>query len=485
MTLAYIVIFIAGALLYAALTSTEVIPARGRGWALLVASVLAIYLMQPPLTIRFLDFILPTMTLVITIAIWLFTRDTSAASADITREDKITFGLTLALVIGLSLTRFLAPEMRPTPSRPPDPLALGLALLIAGVVIFAVWRLLRGWQGFLTAAILLIVVLFAILKTEFLATTASALLRTTNGQNPELATAADLSWLGISYIAFRLIHIVREKQLGRLPAMSLREHITYVIFFPALASGPIDRAERFTPDLRAVPDIQLFIPPRLVEASGRISMGLFKKFILGDSLALFALNPTNAAQATSAGALWLLLYAYAFRLYLDFSGYTDIVIGIGILLGVRLPENFDLPYLKQSITAFWQSWHITLSNWVRFYVFSPLSRTLLRYKVSSLLAVFIAQMATMLIIGLWHGVQWTFIVWGVWHGVGLFIHKVWSDRTRKRYMTLKAQPRLLRAWTIAGILLTFHFVALGWVWFALPDIGLAAKTFGRLFGIGF
>jgi D-alanyl-lipoteichoic acid acyltransferase DltB (MBOAT superfamily) len=485
MTLTYIVVFIAGALLYAALTSTEVIPARGRGWALLVASILAIYLMQPPLTIRFLDFILPTITLVITIAIWLFTRDTNPVSTATTREDKITFCLTLVLIFGLSLTRFLAPDLRPTPSRPPDPLALSIGLLISGVIIFGLWRFLRGWRGFLTTAILLIVVLFVILKTEVLATSVSALLRTNSGQKPELANAADLSWLGISYIAFRLIHILREKQLGRLPALSLREHLTYVIFFPALASGPIDRAERFTPDLRALPDIKLFIPPRLVEASGRISMGLFKKFILADSLALFALNSTNAAQATSAGALWLLLYAYAFRLYLDFSGYTDIVIGIGILLGVRLPENFDLPYLKQSITAFWQSWHITLSNWVRFYVFSPLSRTLLRYKVSSLLAVFIAQMATMLIIGLWHGVQWTFIVWGVWHGIGLFVHKVWSDHTRKRYMALKGQPRLLRAWTIAGILLTFHFVVLGWVWFALPDIGLAAQTFGRLFGIGF
>ncbi|MBZ0287302.1 MAG: hypothetical protein K8I30_06790 [Anaerolineae bacterium] len=477
MTLAYILVFIAGALLYAVL-----LPARGRNWALLVASILAIYLMQPPLTIRFLDFILPTATLVVTMAIWLFTRDTNEP---VTREDKITFGLTLALVISLSLTRFLAPDLRPTPSRPPDPLALGLALLIAGVVIYGFWRGLRGKNALLTAAILFIVLAFIILKTDILAAAVSTLLRTANGQNPELASAADLSWLGISYIAFRLIHILREKQLGRLPALSLREHITYVIFFPALASGPIDRAERFAPDLRALPDLQLFIPPRLIEAGGRISVGLFKKFVLGDSLALFALNPTNAAQATSAGALWLLLYAYAFRLYLDFSGYTDIVIGIGILLGVRLPENFDLPYLKQSITAFWQSWHITLSNWVRFYVFSPLSRNLLRYKVSPLLAVFIAQLATMVIIGLWHGVQWTFLVWGVWHGVGLFIHKIWSDRTRKRYMTLKSQPRLLRAWTIAGILLTFHFVALGWVWFALPDIQLAAQTFGRLFGIGF
>jgi alginate O-acetyltransferase complex protein AlgI len=477
MTLTYIIVFIVGALLYAAL-----LPARGRGWALLLASLLAIYIMQPPLTIRFLDFILPTITLTITLAVWLFSRDTTTS---ITRDDKITFGLTLIVIGGLSLTRFLTPELRPTPSRPPDPLALGIVLLVTGITIYGLWRGLRGWRGLLTATIFMIIALFVILKTDVLVAGVSAALRTNNGQNPELANALDLSWLGISYIAFRLIHILRERQLGRLPALSLREHITYVIFFPALASGPIDRAERFAPDFRALTETKLFIPPRLVEAGGRISIGLFKKFILGDSLALFALNPTNAAQATSPGALWLMLYAYALRLFLDFSGYTDIVIGIGILLGIRLPENFDLPYLKQSITAFWQSWHITLSNWVRFYVFSPLSRALLMRKVSPLAAVFIAQLATMIIIGLWHGVQWTFLIWGIWHGVGLFIHKVWSDRTRKRYMALKQQPRLLRAWTITGIILTFHFVVLGWVWFALPDINLAAQTFGRLFGIGF
>jgi len=477
MTLAYILIFIAGALLYAAL-----LPGRGRAWALLIASILAIFLMQPPLTIRFLDFILPTVTLVLTITVWLVTRDTGTS---ISREDGITFGLSLTLVFALSLTRFLAPELRPTPSRPPDPLALSVALLIIGGLLYGIWRFLTGWRGLLTAAILLIVVLFIVLKTDVLAAGVSTALRASNGQNPELASPLDLTWLGISYIAFRLIHILREKQLGRLPPVSLREHLTYVIFFPALAAGPIDRVERFVPDLRALSEIKLFIPPRLIEAGGRIGVGLFKKFVISDSLALFALNSTNAEQATSAGALWLLLYAYAFRLFLDFSGYTDIVIGIGILLGVRLPENFDLPYLKQSITAFWQSWHITLSNWVRFYVFSPLSRTLLTRKVAPPAAVFIAQLVTMVIIGLWHGIQWTFLVWGAWHGTGLFIHKVWSDRTRKRYMALKGQPQLLRLWTIIGILLTFHFVALGWVWFALPDIGLAARTFGRLFGIGF
>jgi alginate O-acetyltransferase complex protein AlgI len=195
-------------------------------------------------------------------------------------------------------------------------------------------------------------------------------------------------------------------------------------------------------------------------------------------------NTILAQQTNSMGALWLLLYSYNFQLFFDFSGYSDIAIGIGILLGINLPENFDRPYLKQNIAAFWQSWHITLSNWVRFYVFSPLSRVMLKRKMNAMLTVLVAQLATMVIIGLWHGVSRNFLVWGLWHGLGLFIHKVWSDRTRKQYLALNQHPRLKQAWTLAGIVLTFHFVVLGWVWFALPDTSSALRVWLRLFGIG-
>jgi D-alanyl-lipoteichoic acid acyltransferase DltB (MBOAT superfamily) len=257
--------------------------------------------------------------------------------------------------------------------------------------------------------------------------------------------------------------------------------MTYVIFFPALTAGPIDRAERFVQDERAL--LETLAAPCVVEAAGRISVGLVKKFVISDSLALFALNATNVEQVTSSVALWLLLYAYAFRLYLDFSGYTDIAIGIGLLAGIRLPENFNQPYVKPNIAAFWQSWHMTLSNWVRFYVFSPLSRALLVRKVNPLAAVLAAQLTTMAVIGLWHAVAWNFLIWGLWHGLGLFAHKVWSDRTRRHYLRLKQRPRLERAWNVAGIFLTFHFVTLGWVWFALTDVGQAWRVFLRLLGI--
>jgi D-alanyl-lipoteichoic acid acyltransferase DltB (MBOAT superfamily) len=198
------------------------------------------------------------------------------------------------------------------------------------------------------------------------------------------------------------------------------------------------------------------------------------------------LNAANAAQAQSSAGLWVLLYGFALRIYFDFGGYTDIAIGIGLLFGVKLPENFNRPYLRSNITAFWQSWHITLSSWVRFYVFTPLSRWMLRrsWRPPTIIIVFIAQLTTMIIIGLWHGLTLNFFVWGVWHGVALFAHKVWSDRTRKNYRELTARPWRKRAWTLAAWFLTFNYVAIGWVWFALPSISQSATVFGRMFGFG-
>jgi len=216
----------------------------------------------------------------------------------------------------------------------------------------------------------------------------------------------------------------------------------------------------------------------------RIAVGIGKKFVIADSLALVALSATKADQAASAGGLWVLLYAYAFQLYLDFSGYTDIAIGTGQLYGITLPENFNQPYLKRNITLFWQSWHITLSQWVRFYVFSPLSRYLLtrKRKPSPTVLALVGQVVTMVVIGLWHGVAWQFVAWGLWHGLGLFVHKVYSDRTRGFYLGLRERPRLSAALGVLGTLITFHFVLLGWVWFALPDIGTSWDVFTGLFG---
>jgi D-alanyl-lipoteichoic acid acyltransferase DltB (MBOAT superfamily) len=321
---------------------------------------------------------------------------------------------------------------------------------------------------------------FVFLKVPALSQFLSQLLRALNGQSTSLASPLDIRWLGFSYIAFRLLHTLRDRQTGRLPAVSLAEYVVYVIFFPALAAGPIDRIERFVGDLRR--------PVALAQADfgeawKRLALGLFKKFAIADTLGLVALNATNAPQVHSAGWGWVLLYAYAFQIFFDFSGYTDIAIGLGRLLGIRLPENFKAPYLKANLTQFWNNWHITLTQWFRAYFFNPVTRALRSGKkaLPIIAIIFITQMGTMLLIGLWHGATWNFIAWGAWHGLGLFIHNRWSDWTKAGFARLTAgSQRLLN---IGGVILTFHFVALGWVFFALPTLSLSGAFFQTLVGL--
>jgi D-alanyl-lipoteichoic acid acyltransferase DltB (MBOAT superfamily) len=297
----------------------------------------------------------------------------------------------------------------------------------------------------------------------------------------ENASSTDLRWLGFSYIAFRLLHVLRDKQMARLPELSLPEFATYVVFFPSLAAGPIDRAERFAQDLRK--EFSLTQEEALLVGE-RILLGLFKKFVIADALGWIALNDALATQVRTGGWMWIVVYAYAFQIYFDFSGYTDIVIGIAGLVGVKLPENFAAPYTKPNLTLFWNSWHMTLTQWFRAYFFNPFNRWMRRFKnLPVWIMILIGQVATMSLIGLWHGITLNFILWGLWHGLGLFIQNRWSDWIRRRYPHADQEPRLPGILQIGGILLTFHFVALGWIFFALSQPSLSWLVFRKLFGM--
>jgi D-alanyl-lipoteichoic acid acyltransferase DltB (MBOAT superfamily) len=182
--------------------------------------------------------------------------------------------------------------------------------------------------------------------------------------------------------------------------------------------------------------------------------------------------------------MWVVVYAYAFQIYFDFSGYTDIAIGTGRLVGVRLPENFDAPYIKPNLAQFWNSWHMSLTQWFRAYFFNPFNRWMRGLKtIPAWGMILLGQAATMLLIGLWHGITPNFILWGLWHGLGLFLQNRWSDLVRARYPSAGSDGRLRSALQIGGILLTFHFVALGWVFFALSDPSLSWQVFQKLFGM--
>jgi alginate O-acetyltransferase complex protein AlgI len=489
LNLTAILLFSAAALLYAILLRP-----RGRAWALLIGSVIAVYWLQPALPIRFSDYILPTLTIGLAALTWWVTRkQDDDEQRGFISQDRLALALVAALVVALAFMRFVDAGLRITASRPPSPLAVIIALLAVAALCAALARLLgpqlavpARQRRILTAAIVLLLILFVILKTEAPATAVSRLWRGQTGQDTSLAGPIDLAWLGFSFVAFRLIHTLRDRQSGILPALSLREYLSYVLFFPAYTAGPIDRAERFAVDFRALPAMAGLDAARFALGMERILLGVLKKFIIADTLARgLSLNAVNAAQADSAAGLWLLLYGYAIRLYLDFAGYSDIAIGIGILFGVKLPENFNWPYLRTNITAFWQSWHMTLGNWVRFYVFTPLSRWLLRqeWRPSNTVIVLTAHLTTMTVIGLWHGVTLNFFIWGLWHGVALFAHKIWSDRTRKWYRRLSERPARKAAWNGLTWFLTFNYVVIVWVWFALPSVNQSLNVLARLFGL--
>jgi len=447
---------------------------RLRLFILFTASVLAVFALQPSLPIRGLDFWLPTATLAIVVYSWFVTAPSSARSL---KQNWRVLAVLAGILLTLGATRYLDINLPLPVSRPPQIMQILLAVAILAALGTLIARL-PVWIGSVLIAVLIL--FLVVLKSPVLSEWASAALRRMNQQSTEMASALDFRWLGFSYISFRIIHTIRDRQNGKLPDASLIEYVTYVVFFPALTAGPIHRIERFLSDLRNPAPLN---QEKLLDAGQRFVIGLFKKFVVADCLALIALNSTNALQVQHAGWMWLMLYAYAFQLLFDFSGYTDIAIGIGLLAGIRLPENFNNPYLKPNLTQFWNNWHMSLTQWFRAYFFNPLTRTMRKKGISIPVIVLNTQVSTMLLIGLWHGVSWNFVLWGLWHGVGLFINNRWSDRT-KAWMDTHITTRPQRVVSqICGIVLTFNFVALGWVFFALPKLQMSWHVFLTLFGV--
>jgi len=433
-----------------------------RTYSLLALSVLAVYWFQPVAPLRSFDFWLPSLSLAFVILTWFIT---SQAGTWKSRPNLIGLSIIVGLATIADLLRYILPDPFLTASTPPQFIQFIAFVFIISLVIFAFTYLSRNNVWLLSFATILLLFILVILKSPTLSLQASIFFRTLANRPIENASALDLRWLGFSYIAFRLIHVLRDKQLGRLPELTLPEFATYVVFFPSLSAGPIDRVERFAGDLKK--DFALTQDETLF-AGQRIVLGLFKKFVIADALALIALNDALATQVHTTGWMWIHLYAYAFQIYFDFSGYTDIAIGIARLVGIKLPENFSAPYTKSNLTQFWSSWHMTLTQWIRAYFFNPFNRWIRGYKnIPSALMILIGQLATMLLIGLWHGITLNFILWGAWHGLGLFIQNRWSDFAKTRITT--ANPRLQTAMQLGGVLLTFHFVALGWVFFALSS----------------
>ena len=262
--------------------------------------------------------------------------------------------------------------------------------------------------------------------------------------------------LAISFFTFEFIHVAAEYLKGNIRRAPLTEYFAFIFFFPTMIAGPIKRYDQFDDQFD---DVRLS-PNDVVEGLFRIAIGLFKKAVIADNLNTLI---TEIGSPEKTGNVVLLTFAillYGFRIYLDFSGYSDIAIGSARLFSIRVPENFLHPYRQANISAFWRNWHVSLYNWLIDYVFIPLGGSRVVFG-----RVLLNIMAVMLVSGIWHGAAWNFILWGAWHGVLLVIHKVYTDKVMPH---LNAKLVASRGALALSYLATMSAVWFGWMLFMWP-----------------
>lgn len=275
--------------------------------------------------------------------------------------------------------------------------------------------------------------------------------------------------VGVSFFTFQSLSYTLDVYRGNLkPVDNILDYAFFVSFFPQLVAGPIVRASDFLP--------QIYKPTIVTsEMLGRgiflIGCGLFKKAVISDYISTNFVDRVFDAPTLYSGIENLFaVYGYALQIYCDFSGYSDMAIGIALLLGFRFPLNFDSPYQSRNITEFWRRWHISLSTWLRDYLYISLGGNR-----KGELRTYINQMTTMLLGGLWHGASWRFIIWGGLHGIALTAHKFFRSRYPRREKTYSASRNFLR------IFVTFHFVCFCWIFFRAANIATVGEILNQIF----
>lgn len=283
--------------------------------------------------------------------------------------------------------------------------------------------------------------------------------------------------VGISFYTFQTISYSVDLYRRKItPARNVLDFGFFVTYFPQLVAGPIVRANEFLP--------QMYEPYRLSEAEYRraivlILMGMVKKVLVSDYISLNFVDRIFEAPGKYTGFENLMaVYGYTIQIYCDFSGYTDIAIGVSLLLGFHLPLNFNSPYKSADITDFWRRWHISLSTWLKDYVYIPLGGNR-KGKFRQYLNLFL----TMFVGGLWHGAHAKFIVWGCLHGLALALHKLWMGITGQKSESIGKFPARASArlyYILMGVV-TFHFVAYCWIYFRAVSFAQVHEITGRIF----
>ncbi len=342
------------------------------------------------------------------------------------------------------------------------------AVLLAIITVLA-WlagnRAAQGSKRWLTAGILGILGVLGVFKySGMFALTWDVLVRKTGLGLPVLPVPEIVAPLGLSFITFGIIHYFVAVYRGAKP-QGLRDFSLYVSFFPTVTLGPIKLYEPFDEDLHAQ---RRPSGDDVAYAVWRITAGLAKKLVLAETL--FPLvKPLYTPNVPSTAALIVAIYAYGLRLYFDFSGYSDIAIGVSRLFGFKIIENFNWPYVRRNLSEFWRTWHASLTRFITQYIYIPLggSRRGELNRARNVLVAFLAS-------GLWHGAAWHYVAWGAWHGIGLVVHRQWirlTDALKVRYPSLQraADHRVGKSLAyLAGWAITLNYVMLGWVLFALP-----------------
>lgn len=282
--------------------------------------------------------------------------------------------------------------------------------------------------------------------------------------------------VGISFYTFQTISYTVDVYRGKLkPVKNIIDFGFYVSFFPQLIAGPIVRAAEFVPQL-----YQKFklTKQEFGHAIFLILNGLVKKMLISDYISINFVDRIFESPLSFTGFENLMaVYGYSIQIYCDFSGYTDIAIGVALLLGFKLPVNFNSPYKAINITDFWRRWHISLSSWLRDYLYIPLGGNR-----KGKLRVYINIMITMILGGLWHGASLRFIIWGGLHGIGLVIHKLWSkmNLSLSKYYTSRKSINIF--YRFISVFTTFHLVTFAWIFFRAESMENALGMISQITG---
>ena len=270
--------------------------------------------------------------------------------------------------------------------------------------------------------------------------------------------------LGISFHTFQAMSYTLDIYHGRIkPERHIGYFALFIAYFPQIVAGPIERAGHLLVQLK---ERQVFSYEKAREGFFLILLGFFKKLVIADNLAVYVDQCYGSWDTVRGSSLLLATYAFAFQIYADFSGYTDIARGSAKLLGVDLAINFRMPYLAESVGDFWRRWHISLTSWFRDYIYKPLLTA--PAKCSRALAVF----AVFLLSGLWHGANWTFIVWGLLNAVFYFLNE--------KLIAVKPSWAINPFLRPLRILITFNLIAITWVFFRADSIDSAVGIFGKI-----